>query len=98
MSYRTRSKRRDEEQQQPRQPHTPQPEPSPEEPPAEPERPTPPVPPPVFLYDVWRAVMDEKTCDLCKSLHGRLFLRGTGPQPITDTHPNCRCHRELYPF
>ncbi len=36
----------------------------------------------------WRAVMDEKTCDVCAGLDGQI-LDATSPHP--PAHPNCRC-------
>lgn len=36
----------------------------------------------------WRAVMDEHTCDVCRSLDGQI-VSATGPHP--PAHPSCRC-------
>lgn len=32
----------------------------------------------------------------CTKWDGTIWELGVGPMPITDTHPNCRCTREVY--
>lgn len=43
-------------------------------------------------YDRWVAFPN--CCDICAGLNGQIWKRDEGPQPVTDTHPNCRCERE----
>ncbi|MDI3340857.1 MAG: hypothetical protein QJR03_10020 [Sphaerobacter sp.] len=43
------------------------------------------------FWDEYRTVQDERVCPVCGPLHGRRFVRGTGPQP--PLHPGCRCSR-----
>lgn len=39
----------------------------------------------------WRAVMDEKTCEVCRNLDGQI-VSASGPHP--PAHPSCRCTLE----
>ena len=42
-----------------------------------------------------RAVGDEKTCDICKKLDGKVYPRKKALEILrTKTHPNCRCRIE----
>ena len=39
----------------------------------------------------WLAAIDDRTDIECFELNGRVFEVGSGPLPISGTHPNCRC-------
>lgn len=39
------------------------------------------------IYSIWWAILDTLTCPFCAALHGKV----TTLQPITDSHPACRC-------
>lgn len=40
----------------------------------------------------WRAVMDNRTCDVCRGLDGQIIDPAQGPLP--PSHPGCRCTLE----
>lgn len=42
---------------------------------------------------VYHAVMDDATCDYCRSLNGKTFLKSEAVIGVNlpPTHPNCRC-------
>lgn len=45
-------------------------------------------------YGMWKTANDEAVCELCRPLHGRVYLladirQGDAPRP--PLHPNCRC-------
>lgn len=42
---------------------------------------------------MWLATLEVHTCEQCGSLDSKIFVVGgkKSPQPIRDTHPNCRC-------
>jgi SPP1 gp7 family putative phage head morphogenesis protein len=37
------------------------------------------------------AALDDRVCDLCSSLHGRIYPIDEAPDFPGNTHPNCRC-------
>lgn len=39
----------------------------------------------------WKATWDIKTCEQCKSEHGKTYAMNEEPQPKPPLHPNCRC-------
>lgn len=41
-----------------------------------------------FPKYVWISILDARTSEICRSLDGRVFVRGKGPLP--PAHPNCR--------
>lgn len=43
--------------------------------------------------EIWLITFDLKICLICANLDGNEYPVGQGPQPIEDTHPNCRCLR-----
>lgn len=45
-------------------------------------------------YEQWQTAEDDLVCTICGPLNGQYFLTESGPRPVTDTHPNCRCMRE----
>ena len=47
----------------------------------------------IIKGEVWMATFDTDVCIQCFNLDGKYFAVGVGPQPIDDTHPNCRCLR-----
>lgn len=42
-------------------------------------------------YEVWSAAAN--ACDVCAALDGRMWRLGFGPEPVSDTHPRCACHK-----
>lgn len=34
--------------------------------------------------------------DLCTQYEGTIWEQGTGPMPVADTHPNCKCTRDFH--
>ncbi|MEM0050710.1 MAG: minor capsid protein [Candidatus Bathyarchaeia archaeon] len=43
----------------------------------------------------WRhfiAVMDDRTCPICRKYHCKVYSYDEGPEP--PLHPNCRCYYE----
>lgn len=42
--------------------------------------------------EVWRAMLDNRTCPVCAALDGTVFRVGDGPTP--PMHPRCRCWRD----
>ena len=49
---------------------------------------------PSIVLEVWtlHGAVDE----LCTQYEGTIWERGTGPQPVQDTHPNCKCTRDVH--
>lgn len=47
----------------------------------------------IIKGEVWTTALDTDVCLLCGGLDGNRYAVGVGPQPIDDTHPNCRCIR-----
>ena len=49
----------------------------------------------------WNAILDQKTCQYCLSLHGAYFYYNDPHKPIPgddlDIHPNCRCMYDYLP-
>lgn len=43
------------------------------------------------VYDKWSAAGG--ACPICVAFDGQLWRRGEGPEPVTSTHPHCRCVR-----
>lgn len=43
------------------------------------------------LYDEWSAAGD--ACLICAAFNGQVWKRGEGPEPVSATHPHCRCIR-----
>ena len=41
----------------------------------------------------WNAILDERVCDECASLHGKSYRVSTAPE--LPRHPNCRCFFEV---
>lgn len=39
----------------------------------------------------WRAGLDLKTCEECRSQHGKVYTMDEVPNPAPPLHPNCRC-------
>lgn len=39
----------------------------------------------------WVTSMDDRVCEICEGLEGDYFLDEEVPQPVEDSHPNCRC-------
>ncbi len=39
----------------------------------------------------WQATWDIKTCESCKSMHGKIYSVIDEPNPAPPLHPNCRC-------
>ena len=33
---------------------------------------------------------------LCTQYDGTIWEANTGPHPVTDTHPNCKCTRDVF--
>lgn len=48
---------------------------------------------PLMRGVMWNAVLDEKLCVSCASLHGKIFPIDEGLRP--PAHPQCRCHVEM---
>jgi len=44
-----------------------------------------------IIYDMWSATAT--ACKICSPLDGQVWMRGKGPRPVEDTHPNCYCIR-----
>ena len=44
-----------------------------------------------LFVEKWVTFIDERTCERCRQLDGKLYLSGTGPEP--PLHPRCRCRR-----
>lgn len=42
-------------------------------------------------YEKWSSAPN--ACDICHYLHGRVWRRGEGPEPVSSTHPHCCCSR-----
>jgi len=42
-------------------------------------------------YEQWSAASD--ACPICAYLDGRIWERGNGPEPVSSSHPFCRCDR-----
>ncbi len=47
--------------------------------------------PAIFQEYRWRAILDDRTCEVCAGLDGQL-IGANGPRP--PAHPGCRCHLE----
>lgn len=47
----------------------------------------------IIKAEMWVGTLDKNICLVCANLDGRRFAVGSGPQPIDDTHPGCRCLR-----
>lgn len=43
------------------------------------------------LVAEWRTSMDDRVCQICEDLEGEYRLDEQVPQPVEDSHPNCRC-------
>ncbi len=43
-------------------------------------------------WEEW-VTLGDNPCVRCKALDGKRYVRGRGPQPVTDTHPHCQCTR-----
>ncbi len=39
----------------------------------------------------WRALIDLKTCLICRGNHGKIYALGEDVNPVPPIHPNCRC-------
>lgn len=50
---------------------------------------------PVFAnsskYKNWIAVLDLKTCYVCRKMHGKIWLIDERPEMEPPVHPRCRC-------
>ena len=42
-------------------------------------------------YKNWIAVLDLKTCYVCRKMHGKIWLINEKPETEPPVHPNCRC-------
>jgi len=42
-------------------------------------------------FDEWSAAPN--ACEICLPMHGRVWRRGEGPMPVSNTHPHCLCLR-----
>lgn len=42
-------------------------------------------------YKNWIAVLDLKTCYVCRKMHGKIWLIDEKPETEPPVHPNCRC-------
>lgn len=42
-------------------------------------------------YKNWLAVLDLKTCYVCRKMHGKIWLINEIPEMEPPVHPNCRC-------
>lgn len=49
-----------------------------------------------IIIEEWLHYGETPACARCSPYIGRLFERGTGPQPVRDTHPGCRCERVVH--
>lgn len=39
----------------------------------------------------WTAILDLKTCELCRSRHGKIYAMNETVDPVLETHDFCRC-------
>lgn len=46
------------------------------------------------IWEVWVSTLSPTTCQVCRSLHGKLFRRGEGPMP--QLHNFCQCQRRYH--
>lgn len=42
-------------------------------------------------FEEWSAAAN--ACPICQAFHGRMWKFGEGPEPVSDSHPHCLCHK-----
>ena len=42
-------------------------------------------------YKNWISVLDTKTCIICRTMHGKIWLISESLETEPPIHPNCRC-------
>lgn len=40
---------------------------------------------------IWLSARDNRVCEICRKLDGKIFKVEEAIMPVKDTHPNCRC-------
>lgn len=40
---------------------------------------------------IWVSAEDDRVCEFCQDLNESIWDREEAPQPVSDSHPNCRC-------
>lgn len=40
---------------------------------------------------MWKSLLNDKTCDICRKLHGKVVPRNAPQKDRPPVHPNCKC-------